>query len=76
MRQNGRGCLVFGTAVCTYRRDNNVGIKRVKKFVRMVFYLHAVFWWMCLGAFLGVVMAYGPYGWTRFQTLDGVSESS
>jgi hypothetical protein len=53
---NGRGCLVFGTNICTYRKPVRSRIQGI------------LLWWLCL-TLLGAGLA---WGWMETQRRTGV----
>jgi hypothetical protein len=62
-REGGRGCLVFGTGVCTFRK------KKMGKFGEMRRFLErwrVVLLWIC-AAVLGVLVA---WGWMEMRRLN------
>jgi hypothetical protein len=62
-REGGRGCLVFGTGVCTFRK------KKIGKFGEMRRFLErqrVVLLWI-FAAVLGILVA---WGWMEMQRLN------
>jgi hypothetical protein len=57
-REGGRGCLVFGTKVCTYRKTPTTRIKAAKKWVVGLMDRNAALWWI-LAAAIGAILAIG-----------------
>jgi hypothetical protein len=62
-REGGRGCLVFGTKVCAYRKTPTTRIQAAKKWAMGVMNMNAALWWM-LAAAIGAMLAVGVM-WMR-----------
>jgi hypothetical protein len=54
-RIGGRGCLVFGTSVCGYRKKEKAPLMVLKRWARWATEGNAVFWWI-FAALMGVVV--------------------
>lgn len=63
-RPNGRGCLVFGTKICTYEKKqlNKMSIFK-KSFTKVLGKVGLFLWWVSL-ALLGAGVA---WGWMEHQ---------
>ena len=58
-RPDGRGCLVFGTKICTYRKPKLGRLQRLKKSFREIFgVVRMLLWWLTL-TLLGAGLAWG-----------------
>jgi len=57
-REGGRGCLVFGTGVCTFRKKNTGKLGEMKRFLSRK---RVLLMWIC-AAVLGILVA---WGWTE-----------
>jgi hypothetical protein len=58
-RPDGRGCLVFGTKMCTFRKKQLGKTQQFKKFSRTILgKLGVLLWWLCL-TLLGAGVAWG-----------------
>jgi hypothetical protein len=55
-REGGRGCLVFGTKVCTYRKKPTTRIEAAKKWVMSLVNKNAL-WWIVAAA-IGAMLAF------------------
>jgi hypothetical protein len=62
-REGGRGCLVFGTKICTYQKKSLTRVGAAKKWVMSVMKRNAALWWV-LAAAIGAVLAFG-FMWIR-----------
>ncbi|TVY87159.1 hypothetical protein LAWI1_G006248, partial [Lachnellula willkommii] len=56
-REGGRGCLVFGTGICTFRRKRVGLLETTKRFILRLGSSNVLVWWMCL-AVMGVLVAW------------------
>ena len=66
----GRGCLVFGTKICTYSKPVLSKVEQVKKIsVKLFGKLGVLLWWLSL-ALLGAGIA---WGWMENQSRSTVS---
>lgn len=54
-RAGGRGCLVFGTPVCGYKKKEKAPLMVVKRWARWATEGNAVFWWI-FAALVGVAV--------------------
>jgi hypothetical protein len=58
-RPNGRGCLVFGTKICTYRKPVLSRMQNIRRIAHKLFSgLGILLWWLCL-TLLGAGLAWG-----------------
>jgi hypothetical protein len=62
-REGGRGCLVFGTKVCTYRKKPTTRIEATKKWVMGITNRNTALWWI-LAAAIGAIFAFS-FMWMR-----------
>ncbi|TVY24380.1 hypothetical protein LHYA1_G007449 [Lachnellula hyalina] len=56
--EGGRGCLVFGTRICTFRRKRIGLLEKIRSSILRLGSENVLVWWMCLavmGALLGWV---------------------
>lgn len=67
-REGGRGCLVFGTGICTFRRKDGGGLEKVKRVLGSV---DAWMWWVCV-ALVGVLVAWKGMEMQRTLSLEKV----
>jgi hypothetical protein len=67
-REGGRGCLVFGTKICTYQKKPLTRAKAAKKWVMSFVNRNAAFWWI-LAASIGAVLAFS-FMWMRSFAIE------
>ena len=65
-REGGRGCLVFGTGVCTFRRKEVGWVEKMKRGWMVLGSMNVLLWWVC-AAVMGALLA---CGWMEMQTSD------
>ncbi|KAG9235143.1 hypothetical protein BJ875DRAFT_459737 [Amylocarpus encephaloides] len=71
-RPGGRGCLIFGTKICTHQKARLSAKQQFKKTYRILFSkLGTLLWWLCL-ALIGAGVS---WGWMEHQrrTIDAGS---
>lgn len=56
-REGGRGCLVFGTGICTFRRKRVGLLEKASRFTLRLGSSNVLGWWMCL-AVMGALVAW------------------
>ena len=66
-RQGGRGCLVFGTKVCTYRKEPAT-VPAAKKWGTGLMEKGSVLWWI-LAAAIGAILAFSSM-WVRGMAIE------
>jgi hypothetical protein len=70
-RPDGRGCLVFGTKICTYRKPTLTRLGKFKRLsIKLFRMLGLLLWWLSL-TLLGAGIAWGwQENQRRTQVLD------
>jgi hypothetical protein len=66
-REGGRGCLILGTRVCTFRKKQ-MASEILKRWVRGCMRGNGMIWWVTI-ALLGVAVAVAD-GWMRTRRLE------
>jgi hypothetical protein len=67
-REGGRGCLVFGTKICTYQKKPLTRGGAAKEWVMSFMKRNAALWWV-LAAAIGAVLAFG-FMWMRGLAIE------
>ena len=65
-REGGRGCLVFGTAVCAFRKRRMGWKATAKRWTKKIFVDSTVILWVLL-VMAGIAIA---WGWSEMKRLE------
>jgi hypothetical protein len=59
-KKGGRGCLVFGSKVCTHEKKETGRLETVRKWVRKLCSRNVALWWLVAGLAL-------VFGWSQIR---------
>jgi hypothetical protein len=61
-KRGGRGCLVFGSKVCTHEKKETGRLETVRKWAGKIFSGNVVLWWLIAGLALAL-------GWSQIRAV-------